>query len=543
MTLNTLASPICSIDVYPLEGGNFSIQADSGHLLAVQTSKNIREEVGHFSIKLAPGGPAGANRGPSWTEIITPMSMVLIGMRRGTRVGIVMIGVVTSIEETQSWTTGGQTQRDTTIVGQDFGYFFSQFGYYSLWYLGSKGGAAGSDIGQPSAGLALAAGAILQGSPADVARSWYENVMAGANGIMADTFVTYKGTRVKFPLAMATLFQQFANYVIPFADSFIATEGSWINKFRSIFPFPWYEFFIATADPKLYGADGGYAFSMSSIAGVTASPVLVARINPVPSITGLGSGDLATFTQMNSSAWNALPLHTLDSGFISSAVTFSQEAVKNFFTINPTWFRALYGQNNANMANFPVYFSSAADVGSIHRYGFKPADGTLSWLSDPNGTQAQTGAQTGTNDVSQDMIAELTARLASWWEPNALMLTGHVDMPLRPDILPGNKFQYQPFKDNVDHDFYIEGVSHTFVFGDNRQRTRTSLMLSRGLPTKVYDDPALLLDVHTGQAVRVNGDIQSGTINGDPGLQSLNINSFTSFLGELARIYQTPQAK
>lgn len=78
MTLN--AAPLCFVNVFPFEGGKYSVVGDQ--LLECTYEKNIYSNDGTFEIVLAPGGP-NTNRGATWAEILTPMSLVLIGMSRG----------------------------------------------------------------------------------------------------------------------------------------------------------------------------------------------------------------------------------------------------------------------------------------------------------------------------------------------------------------------------------------------------------------------------------------------------------------------------
>lgn len=529
-----LAFPQCIIEVYPFEGGVYSIAG--GQILSLTAEKSIRADTGRFTIVLAPGGPGGPNYGPSWTEIFTPMSFVMIGMQRAGVRRIIMVGVISNISEQTKWSPGKTVQRQTTIVGYDFAYFFAMFGYYSLFFLGLTPGA-NLIPDQPAAGLATMAQALLEGPPDEVGKSWYTNVMAGTKGILADTFVPYRGTRVLFPFAMATLFQPWKNFIIPFADYFISAEGSWLDKFRLIFPFPWYEFFVITAPPEFYpGTQAApIPFAMQAFGdSPSVSPTLVARINPNPVLT-VSAG---AFTGVDSSLWDALPIYDLgDTGFIESTTGFSDEGIKNFFTLNPVWFRALLGFANTGVSSYPFLYNSAGDPASIHRYGFRPADGTMNWLADPTGNQAV--ASTG--GAPADLLNDLTVRLASWSEPAALMAAGAVTTVLRPDIIPGNRFRYQPFKNQKTYDFYISAVRHNFVFGGE---STTSLVLERGLPTEVYSDPALMQAVLSGGAQRLDGVVSPGIPTGlGPGLETLTVGQFTRFMNDLGGIYQTPGAR
>lgn len=533
MSAAQVASPQCVIEVYPFEGGKYSIQG--GSILALQVEKNLLGDSGSFQITLAPGGPQGPNFGPSWVEILTPMSFCLIGMRRGDAVGIVMIGVISSVEEVTKWLPDNKVIRVTQITGFDFQYFFVMWGYYSLFFLG----LTPEYTDNPSQSLAILNKALLQGTPAEVGKSWYDNIMAGANGILAQTYVPFRGGQVTFPNAMATWFQDWENFQIPFADYFISSEGAWLNKFRdNIFPFPWYEFFVITAPVGEYpsATPAANPFSMLVFGEqLQASPTLVARINPQPFLIVAADGN--SFTGIDVSLWNGLTSYALDgAGFIESNISFSDSGVKNFYTINPTWFRSLFGlQDNAGIGNFPFLYTLDADVASIHRYGFRVADGTISWFSDPTGNQSSNSSAASPAAT----VGDITGRLCSWHEPMPLMAFGTVKIPLRPDIIPGNKWTYNPFKGRPSYDFYIQGVAHTYEFGGP---STTTLTLSRGLPSSVYADTGLLFNVFTGNAYRLEGNYVPGLPSGlaGPALSPVNTSQIRGFMASLAKIYQTP---
>jgi hypothetical protein len=183
-----------------------------------------------------------------------------------------------------------------------------------------------------------------------------------------------------------------------------------------------------------------------------------------------------------------------------------------------------------------MLYSLAGDAASIHRFGFRAADGTLNWLSDPTGDQSKSSANSG--QAGPTMIADLVGRMCSWHEPSQFMANGVMKMPLRPDILPGNRWRYSPFKNQGTYDFYIEGVTQSFVFGGP---STTSLTLSRGLSSDVYANPALLFAVFTGNAQRISGKLQAGVVSGlGPTLINLDTSHFQSFMASLARIYGAP---
>jgi hypothetical protein len=560
------AAPRCYVDIYPYEGGKYSLTGDAAGVLSCITHKDIRSTgPGTFDIKLAPGGPLGPNSGPSWTEIITPMSLVVIGMKRYHHRQIVMIGVVTEPIETQTWETGRGVQRVINIRGGDFQYLFSTFSYYTLSLLGATRGVSlsqgGVNLGLPE----LLGKALLSGTPAQVGAAWFNVVMGGTEGILAQTNYMYNGAKVSFPNIMASLFEEYpttnGGVRIPYSNFYMITSGNWTEKFLQTFPFPWYEFFVTTApvgyrpydtqnNTIAYNSATNQSYVSTGMSGAAtpismnaqdgtgflpASPTLVARVNPLPYTSSYNNGKFV----MDSSRWqNNLQRFSLENtGFIKSTVAFNTSEVRNFYVINPTFFTQQFGISNSNMNAFIYTFASWIDNASIHRYGYRPEIFQIQWFSDPSGQQAQLNVAQQEN--FQQLVQNLALRQTSYFEPTPNMAKGSVSMELRPDILPGNVFTYSPFKNGSDWDFYITGVTQTYIFGE---QSNTTLSIDRGLPKSVYDDVQMLTALHTGTAIRQNGkyNVPNPIVNG---LQPISIGttSIQQILGQSAQIFTTPQ--
>src|SRR5579871_5893138 len=103
------ASPICFVDVYPSESASISLPQAA--LISVNVSKNIGQDMGTFQLNLVPGGPNGLNQPPSWAQLITPMSFVVITMSRGDNTEIVMLGIVQSVTEAALFQPEASVQR------------------------------------------------------------------------------------------------------------------------------------------------------------------------------------------------------------------------------------------------------------------------------------------------------------------------------------------------------------------------------------------------------------------------------------------------
>lgn len=539
----SIAVPRCAVDVYPFEGG--SLRLTGASVLTCTVSKDIFEQYGEFRIELPPGGPTGPSSTPSWSEIITPMSLVVIAMSRGDDAAVVMIGVVTQTTEPQEWTADSPVQRRTIIRGADFGYFFAMFSYYALFYLG----AAGAAIAAPGAPPAIALNAILgpgyfTGDPASIAQAWYENIMAGPNGILANTVAPYRGNRVPFRDILATLFQPY-DVVVPNGQYFIPVDGTWADKFRAILPHPFYEFFINTAQPGFYpGATAaGTTFTTTGLGpSIEGQVFLVARKNPTPQLTADIADGVPSLTGIDVDLWNALPLNQLDTGFIRSEVSFTESEASNFYLLNPTWLGGLFGQDNYNPLPFVFKFAAMGDAASIARYGFRPNTSSFSWMADVAGADAINGAQGGPTGDLNALVGSLLARFASWRHPLPLMSQGVVTTLLRPSQRAGVRFRYAPYKGQSTWDYYATGFVHTFSFGG---QSTTNIRVTRGLPTSVYQDAGsagVLFNVHRGNAMRKDGVYGSGLPTGSqPPLIAIGMEQFQSFLSSIAKVYVTPQ--
>ncbi|MDA8092613.1 MAG: hypothetical protein M0T84_01685 [Betaproteobacteria bacterium] len=515
----SFAADGCSVEIYPFEGGPLALQG--GQIRSVTVSKSLLGgAVGQFAIELAPGGPQGPEDPNTWSKIITPMSHVLIGMSRGDDAAIVMDGVATGMGEAQEWSTterGAEAARSQVIDGADFAWFFATFNFYALTFYGLVAGSGpGKVLNFLPQGLvpALSQGLVggvdpSKSNPVDVGRLWFNTVMAGPNGILNSTFIPFtNGSHVTFSRAVTTTWENYPNVYIPLADYFMSEE-SWMSKFLNIFPHPWYEFFVTTAsasDYPLYGSgygDTGSLFRMVTMpAAPPAGPALVARVNPTPdfSLNSISAINSAIPGSMNVQRWNALPLHdftTYPFGFINSDLMFSAEGAKNFYQLQPTYYSFLYGNSNAGALPSSFMFLTAVDPASVQRYGFRPLLGNTRWMCDPTGATPQNP----TISIPQTILA-LTGKMISWSHPTPLMAHANVVIPLSPGIRVGTRFRYAPLKDGVPWDFYIEGIQHQFVFGG---RSTTTLTLTRGLPTAVYEDTSdsgLLRAVHVGNAMR-----------------------------------------
>lgn len=533
------ANPVVFIDIYTPEGGQFTFSSStaSAAVLSVQVMNSINR-LGTFRIVLAPQFlPNSANL--SWSQIITPMSTVIIGMKRGISHNIVMVGLVSEVQETQSWGEGRGVQRQIVISGTDFEKYFDTPDYYSLFFLAST--AAGS---QNNVAGALSDG-LITGDPGQVAENWFENIMLN-NGVLENTSVPFGGAKVQLANCIGSSFDRYDTQ-IPFGYYFIGMNERWSDKFREILQSPFYEFFITTAGfsgnfINPFGVEGFFDFTCKGLQGDDASPIVIGRKTPFPMLTGtVGENNAPSFGSVDSSLWNALSSYTPDispSSFLSSTVNFSDSVVYNFYIINPYYATGQIGGSNQNFLP-PVYqMGGAYDPASIARYGFRPQILGTHWMADTTGSITASGF---TQESMWQLAATLLARLASVYEPLPLMAEAEVSIFLRPDIQIGQRFVYAPFRDLQSWTFYIESVTHNFNFGG---RSSTTLNLSRGLPTDVYGNSGLLQNILTGNAQRLNGKYVSGLpeqFNGISALKGLSVADLAKWTETLQQFYTSAQ--
>lgn len=543
----------CTIEVYPFEGGQWTLTP--GTIRRVTVEKSLHgNAVGRAEIQLAPGGPDGPESEPDWSQIITPMSHVLIGMSRGARAAIVMDGVTTHSVQLQEWQTseqGSSAGRFPSLEVNDIAWFFQLFNWYALTFFGvTAETAVGNAMGFAPASVPQAISQGLLGgstpNPAHVASQWFDKIMAGQGAILGKTYLPYQGAQLPFSQLITTLWENLPNVYVPFS-TFFAAEVTWLQKFQAMLPMPWYEFFVTTAPEGVYpmpqGSSGdtanGALFSMlSQPLAAPAGPHLVARVNPVPTfrLTSHGPSQPADIGQLDMNRWNAMLLDSPDFGFYESNIDFGVENVTNFYMLNPTAMQTLFGNNNANSIPFPFTFIGAADTASIHRYGYHPYVGTFQWLWDAQGLAGQ-----GHSINMPETVAFLLGSAISWFHPLPLMARAAVSLPLMPNVYIGTRFRYAPFKDGFPWDFYVEGVRHEYVFGGH---SSTTLTLTRGLPAAVYaDSGGVLRDIHLGNAMRYQGVYQSGLPPGStPALQTFGLpGNVTELVGNMAQIFVTPQ--
>lgn len=535
----------CSIEVYTFEGGKYAVSQEQ--VLACEINHSALG--GRFNFTLAPGGPNGILSSPSWTEVFTPMSTVVIAMSRANAANVVMVGFVENTTETQSW-QNAKVIRTTNISGSDVSIYFNKFNWYLFPNLqgNTLSILAGQVGGVPQAELG-----VTSGFPQQIANAWLQNLMIGPSGILGKTFFNYNNGQVFLRDGMQVVLENAPYIDIPYGDNFFSEVLSWSQKFQAILPFPQYEIIFGTAPTGTWDTPApsgsitypsrNLFYSVGIPNAVPAIPQFIGRILRLPNLglEPLSQGQTNyNFTGADVSLWAQLPQFSLaNNGFIQSQVTFGTFEYKNYYAVNPTWYTSNFGGGGNNIAPFAYLFYGLADPASIHRYGFAPYIFNTRWFADISNV-----SNVNSQPNIADSAARVTTRLASYTEPMPLMARGSVTMELRPDIFYGCIFNYIPFRDTIPWMFYINGITHSYRFGGP---STTTLNLDRGFPIAVYQNPDLLFNILRGNAQRIDGTYQVGLPSGlaGPSLAAFG-NSNTSqqnLLTSIAQAYVTPQQK
>ncbi len=570
-----VAAPQCYVQIFPYDGSSFTFPSDfkqlpNGGLLECTVSKNIHSSApGTCELLLAPGGPNGTSIGPSWAQIIVPLSLIVVTMLRGDNGNVVFVGVVKDVSESVNWLA--QTPaRNTVVRCVDFQYFLTAYNFYTLTFLGTFGASTQGASPTPTY-LTTIDNGLLMGTPVDMANEWLKIVNAVLKKLGFQVTSGNTRTIIYFASLIIPVFQQFtmpgasSGPFVPISFGNLATtESSWWSKFSEIFPFPMYELFLQTVplrfmndyylnnyndgetalDTSTYPLSVGNNLAYNLRMGYYNTPTIamVARKFPFPVPDLTGENNYAPYMDQ----WNKLPIfypgqetgwelsskspyttaafenasqytsQTQISSVLQSSLTFSPDEVKNFFAVQPLFANSMAG--DANGAFFAGYLNGlGADMNSISRYGYRPSIFETQWFGTGTPSTAQQNyTQYGSNyteGIVPPFFKYMISILAAVSEPTPWMAKGVVVDLLRPDILAGNRYIYAPFKESPSElwMFYITEVTHTYVFGG---RSTTTLRLERGLPVSIYEGTTSqaftpLNQLLTGQLVRRDGQYVS----------------------------------
>lgn len=577
-----MAAPQTVIQIFPYDGSSFSFPTSfsklpNGGLLECTVHKSIRSSSpGTCTLVLVPGGPNGPNQGPSWSQIIVPLSLILVTMIRGNNGTVTFAGIIKTVSESTDWSQVPPARR-TVVQCVDFQHFLTAYNFYTLTFLGTLGAPGAPDLPTGSF-LGATNPGLVTGNPVSVGLNWLTTVIFVVLQYLGfkTATATQSSTVIKFVQLIAPVFQQFSlpnspppSPTIPIGYGTLATtESSWWSKFQEIFNPPFYELFLQTVPIRFFNDilsrfndtgtslnPGNYPFAINQQIpyllnmSYDNTPViaLVARQFPFP-VPDLSTGTVPT------NNWDTLPVffpgqetgwtlggqaspyttsvfqnasqyqtQTQMSSLLESSITFDADRVKNFFAIQPTFANNILGE--ANGAFYAGYLNAlGVDLNSIARYGYQPYIAETQWFSTntPQTAQANSSQFSGSQysgGILPLFFEYMLEIMAAETEPTPYMGRGIATDLLRPDILAGNRYIYAPFKETPSElwMFYITGTTHRFIFGG---RSTTTLDLDRGLPVSLYEGTGAsgktpLYQLLTGQLVRKDGQyVQTTTSAG-----------------------------
>ena len=261
-----ITSPQCFVQIFPYDGSSYSFPSDfknlpNGGLLECTVTKNIHSaSPGTCELILSPGGPNGLAIGPSWGQIIVPLSLVIVTMLRGGNGNVVFVGVVHTVTENLDWTASSPT-RETVVQCFDFQYFLTAYNFYTLTFLGSWASSGGSSL-PTSSYLSTVNSGLVNGDPIAVASEWLKVMFSILWRLGFQINSGNRQTFISFINLLVPVFQQFGmpgvtanGPTIPVGfGNLSTTDSSWWSKFTEIFPFPMYELFLQTV-PNRFMSD------------------------------------------------------------------------------------------------------------------------------------------------------------------------------------------------------------------------------------------------------------------------------------------------
>jgi uncharacterized protein YjiS (DUF1127 family) len=218
-------------------------------------------------------------------------------------------------------------------------------------------------------------------------------------------------------------------------------------KFREIFPSPWYEYFITTAPVGTHpqSQNEGYGLTVQAMPYVyPATPQLVAGQPPAPD--GQHWVDVEAGIR-DFSLWDALPQYSLDAAPVQNGLSFDDSEVRNFYVLNPLWLSNQLASRTICRRRSRSFLlpGSIPPASTVTAIGLRSARSIgsptlMDW-------RRKTMRRPALASLSSRSLADLALKKISYHEPTPNMLRGDIVTNLRPDIMPGNRLIFAPFKD------------------------------------------------------------------------------------------------
>jgi hypothetical protein len=482
--------PVCLVEIhgenetYELtpEPGRPLGSSPSNDLISCVTNKRISmEAVGTFELALAHTRDA---QGRTWADKIRPQNLVVVQMMNHTgaqgpdgagELHTVMIGLVDQVTQAVAINQQGKPERVITVTGRDAGKMFTQ-GMVTYWnFLGANLLGANSFVDV----------SVFNAKPSIIIRELLTNIY---ERFMRATFRVY-GTDVTFwDLLAYDLSSYDAELPLGLDMKFIVGEGSFWSFFVKVASPPFHELFIDTRRATTTDAVSRETKAPRYTLGKDGSaPTVVLRPTPFPYLTppanpskyrveGAGGEEVITVQEVSviDREWDNLVRHEvghtdgLRGEPMGEQLSRSDREQYNLYMPQPTY--PVIPERLFTLSVPPIL-----DRARFHRYGYRPLTPPCELIQPKQGADY--------TEPIFEFYTKLAWRLASWNVMNDQFKSGTKTLQLSPHLHVGERLvDRSPWQHEV-YEFYIEGVTHRYVFGG---ACTTTVGLTRGLPEETY---------------------------------------------------------
>jgi hypothetical protein len=437
-------------------------------ILQVTTQKDLSSPSGSFTLVLVPRKDAN---GQTWFDKLDAMDYVEIYFRgiNDDASHIAMRGLIDKVTKTENW-EGGIPDRTIAVTGRDLGSVFTDHGIYFMPELG--GTYAKMALGGVGGGVIIWA---------DL-KDKYQPISTVSDAF--NIIITYlsEGLKLKFGKGQIDLndllwYESASTFPedITTYGNLKTYQGDFWNALAWYADKPFHELILYDSDAyaniilrpaRLKDAVGNYHKSVNDLIAQNANVLYP---------------DLDNFKFSNADV-------------VSNTLEKSHSEVYNYYLTYPSMcilekldLRAieldLAGGDPTKVTN-PFFQMDPNLPAYIGKYGFRKYEGGTVFVGSPEVGQTGPNNTRGKkyNDVAlkksiRDRIRERNQMVVAWFLHNEHLLSGQID------IAGTNQPTIGTYAQNTDDDmeYYIEGVTHTFV---QFRSFRTTLRVTRGQFTK-----------------------------------------------------------
>lgn len=434
----------------------------TNEVLAVTTQKQLSTPAGAFTITLA---------GVYWLDRLTSNDVVVIQMGyEGTPMDTVMVGLVDDVRETL--TAGPAPTVVTTVTGRDFGKLLVQDNL--KFYPEINGASTSADTffltedGWTELMKVFTNNSIAKGTPSAIIDTIMRYIFTRLNSVSWTVYDETSKTPKKKVVDVGQVVRytlEKLNFFMPFIFTADDYEGAIWNLMQRTAPTPFVELFIDTRNPyEVYNTTGKSCVVVGTIDKTSAGHSKLPKGKGYYPSTAMKFGQdgsevvlVSRITPFDRVNREKLITHTVgDQDVLSRDLGRSDSEHYNLFwagtTLNPL------GIDLKRVA------PPLMNISMVKRYGLSPLEVEIDGLGISDGDQV----------ALTDLSKYYTAKLKAWFENNQNYLNGSLTIRGRGGIRIGQRLIYS----NINNEFYVEAVSHTFnVFTD----WTTDLTVTRGM--------------------------------------------------------------